>query len=128
MRNTLLGSTDILCNKCLLHYNDIPFLCISETTGCCHSFKNNIGTYFLDCSLNTSLMTHCVTLVSLSLSFINYVRMVLAIFDPLPYPHVRVRKIYQTPPPYSYLRFHLVFQHNKMLLEKDQLHQTPSLM
>ena len=28
---------------------------------------------------------------------INYVRMILAIFDP-PYPHVRVGKIFQTPP------------------------------
>ena len=53
--------------------------------------------------------------------FINYVRMILAIFDPS-YPHVRVRKVFQTPPPYSYVRFHLIFQHNKMLLEKDQLH------
>ena len=51
--------------------------------------------------------------------FINYVRMILAIFDPPLYPHVR---IFQTPPPYSYVRFHFVFQHNKMLLEKDQLH------
>ena len=39
--------------------------------------------------------------------FINSVSMILAIFDP---------------PPYSYVRFHLVLQHNKMLLEKDQLH------
>ena len=39
-----------------------------------------------------------------------------------PYPHVRVCKIFQTPLPYSYVRFHFVFQHNKMLLEKDQLH------
>ena len=43
--------------------------------------------------------------------------MILEIFYP-PYPHVSVRKIFQTPPPYSYV----VFQHNKMLLEKDQLH------
>ena len=48
--------------------------------------------------------------------------MILAIFDP-PYPHVSVRKIFQTPPPYSYVRFNLVFQQNKMLLENDQLHQ-----
>ena len=54
-------------------------------------------------------------------SFINYVRMILAIFDHL-YPHVRVRKIFQIPPPYSYVKFHLVFQHNTMLLKKDQLH------
>ena len=46
--------------------------------------------------------------------FINYVRIILAIFH-LTYPHVRVRKIFQTPPPYSYVRFHFVFQHNKML-------------
>ena len=52
----------------------------------------------------------------------NYVSKILPIFDP-PYPHVSVRKISQTPPPYSYVRFHLVFQHNKMLLEKDQLHK-----
>ena len=51
--------------------------------------------------------------------FIDYVRMILAIFDP---PRVRVRKIFQTAPPYSYVKFHFVFQHNKMLLEKDQLH------
>ena len=37
-------------------------------------------------------------------------------------PPCKGRKISQTPPPYSYVRFHLVFQHNKMLLEKDQLH------
>ena len=54
-------------------------------------------------------------------TFINYVRIILAIFDP-PTPMLRVRKIFQTPPPYSYVRFYLVFQHNKMLLEKDQLH------
>ena len=53
--------------------------------------------------------------------FINYyVRMILAFLTP-PYPHVRVRKIFQTSPPYSCVRFHLVFQHNKMLLEKDNL-------
>ena len=45
----------------------------------------------------------------------------MVIFDP-PTPHVRLRKIFQTPLPYSYVRFHFVFQHNKMLLEKDQLH------
>ena len=45
--------------------------------------------------------------------------MILDIFTPL--PHVRVRKIFQTPPPYSYESFHLGFHHNKMLLEKDQL-------
>ena len=38
-----------------------------------------------------------------------------------PSSHVSVRKILQTPPPYSYVRFHLVFQRNEML-EKDQLH------
>ena len=54
-------------------------------------------------------------------SFINYVRMILAVFYPL-HPQVRVRKIFQTPPSYSNVKFHLVFQHNKMLLEKDQLH------
>jgi hypothetical protein len=43
--------------------------------------------------------------------------MILAIFD-LPYPHVRVRKIFQTPPPNSYVRFHFVFRHNKILLER----------
>ena len=43
--------------------------------------------------------------------------MILEIVDP-PYPHVRVRKIFETPPPYSYVRFHFVFQHNKMLLER----------
>ena len=48
--------------------------------------------------------------------------MILAIFDLPPFPHVRVRKIFQTHPPYSYVRFDFVFQHNKML-EKDQLHQ-----
>jgi hypothetical protein len=53
-------------------------------------------------------------------SFINYVRMILAIFDPL--PHVRVCKTFQTPPLYSYVRFHLVFQRNKTMLENDQLH------
>ena len=47
--------------------------------------------------------------------------MILAIFDP-PFLHVRVRKIFQTPPPYSYVGFHFVFQHNEML-EKDKLHQ-----
>ena len=46
--------------------------------------------------------------------------MILAIFDP-PYRHVSVSNIFQTRPPYSYVRFNLVFQHNKMLLEKDQL-------
>ena len=54
--------------------------------------------------------------------FINYIRVILASFDPLPYPHVIVRKIFQTPPLYSYVRFHFVSQHKKMLLEKDQLH------
>ena len=49
--------------------------------------------------------------------FINYVRIILTIFDPPP------SKIFQTPPPYSYVRFHFVFQHNKMLLEKNQLHK-----
>ena len=44
--------------------------------------------------------------------------MILAIFDPL--PHVRERNIFQTPPPYSYVRFYLVFQCNEML-EKDPL-------
>ena len=48
--------------------------------------------------------------------------MILEIFN-LPNPHLRVRKIFQIPPPYSHVRFHFVFQHNKMLLEKDQLHQ-----
>ena len=33
--------------------------------------------------------------------------------------HVSVRTIFQTPPPYSYIGFHFVFQHNKMLLEMD---------
>ena len=37
---------------------------------------------------------------------INYVSMILAILDP-PLPHVRICKIFQTPPPYSYVRFHL---------------------
>ena len=58
--------------------------------------------------------------------FINYVSMILAIFDP-PYPHLSARNIFQTPPPYSYVRFHLIFQHNKMLLEKDHYTKTPSL-
>ena len=49
--------------------------------------------------------------------FINYLNMILTSFN----PHVSVRKIFN-PPPYSYVRFYLVFQHNKMLLEKDQLH------
>ena len=53
--------------------------------------------------------------------FINCVRMTLEIFDPL-YPHVSVREIFQTPSSYSYVGFHFVFQHNKMFLEKDQLH------
>jgi hypothetical protein len=53
--------------------------------------------------------------------FINYVTMILAIFDHT-YPHVRICKIFLTPPPYSYIRFHFIFQHNKMLLEKDNLH------
>ena len=53
--------------------------------------------------------------------FINYVSMILAIFGP-PFPHVSVRKIFKTPSPYSYVIFHFVFQHNKLLLEKDQLH------
>jgi hypothetical protein len=47
--------------------------------------------------------------------------MIFAIVD-LPYVSVDLRKIFQTPPPYSYVRLHFVFQHNKMLLEKDQLH------
>ena len=46
--------------------------------------------------------------------FINYERMILAIFDP-PYPHVRVRKIFKTPPPYSHVRFNFGFQHNKII-------------
>ena len=52
---------------------------------------------------------------------IYYVSMILAVFYP-PYLHVSVRKIFHTPAPYSYVRFHLVFQHYKMSLEKDQLH------
>ena len=46
--------------------------------------------------------------------------MIMAIFGS-PYPHVSVRNIFQTRPPYSYVRFHLVFQHNKMLLKKEQI-------
>ena len=57
----------------------------------------------------------------LTTSLMNYVRMILAMFD-TSYPPVRVRKIFETPPPYSDVRIHLVFLHNKMLLEKDQLH------
>jgi hypothetical protein len=49
--------------------------------------------------------------------------MILAIVDP-PCPNVRVRKIFQTPLPYSYVIFHFVFQNNKMLLEKDQYTKT----
>ena len=40
--------------------------------------------------------------------FINYVSMILAIFY-TPTPHVSVGKIFQTPPPYSYVRFYFVF-------------------
>ena len=39
--------------------------------------------------------------------FINYVRMIMQFLTPLPH---------------SYVIFHFIFQHNKMLLEKDQLH------
>ena len=51
--------------------------------------------------------------------FINNVKIILAIFD----PHVRVRKILRTSLPYSYVKFHFVFRHNKMLLEKDHVRE-----
>ena len=40
--------------------------------------------------------------------------MILAIFDP-PYPHVRARKISQTPPPYSYVIFHFRLEGKKRI-------------
>ena len=46
--------------------------------------------------------------------------MILAIFDPP--PQCKGTKDFSNPSPYSNVIFHLVFQYNKMLLEKDQLH------
>jgi hypothetical protein len=47
-----------------------------------------------------------------------YVRM-----DLTPLPKVRVCRDFSNPsPPYSYVKFQFVFQHNKMLLVKEQLH------
>ena len=48
--------------------------------------------------------------------------MILAIFDPL--PPCKGMQDFSNPSPYSFVRFHFVFQHNKMLLEKDQLGYT----
>ena len=42
-----------------------------------------------------------------------YVSTILAIFDHS-YPYAEARKIFQIPP-YSYVRFHFVFQHNKII-------------
>ena len=39
-----------------------------------------------------------------------------------PLPHVRVRKIFQTLPSLFLRKIYFVFQHNKMKLEKNQLH------
>ena len=53
----------------------------------------------------------------------NVFERILCEFLTPPHPHVRVGYIgfFKPLPPYSYVRFHFVFQHNKML-EKDQLH------
>ena len=63
-------------------------------------------------------LSSCTTENRSKVPLIIYVRMILASFD---LPYVRVRKIFQTPPPYSCVRFHFVFQHDKILLEKYQL-------
>ena len=79
-------------------------------------FAPNVSNSILNPQYNAAVFTRLGP-------FINYVRIILAILDS-PYPRVRVHKIFQIPPAYSYVRFHFVFQYryNKMLLEMDQLH------
>ena len=53
--------------------------------------------------------------------FVNYVRMILAIFDPS-YSRVRVRKIFQTPHTYSYVRFFDFFLYDEILIKNKTCH------